>query len=564
MKTLVGFGPLLVALCGLISQNAAAGSRLINGIPVGPGTWKEVIRIRSDGAGCTATVVGPRTIITAAHCAKTGGTATFTLDGKDYSAVMTRSTVYPGQDHDVSLGLVTPEITGITPATIGGTASVGLGITLLGYGCVNAGGGGGNDGVLRIGDSAIIEFSGFDMVSKKAGGAALCFGDSGGPAFLVNGTKKTLLGINSKGNIQDTNYNARLDSDESKKFFTKWTGDNNNAQICGVNLQCGGVDPVDPAPTCTLSANPSTFKVGEQTSIALIGSGKITAARINGKTVTFPTGSTVEVGNAAGNFTAQGEVVGPGGTGTCTASYTVQGGGPGPTAPSCTLTATPQNVKKGETVTLEINVTGQANNATIDGTPVSVPTGKKMLQPNNVGVFTASANATGNGGTGSCSATYEVTEGQDPIDPTAPNFAIIDSYCGTNTLSTKVTKVCLGVVKKDASVGSLRVTHVVSITYFDNNGVQQTERLPIIASAPRAQQQGETSTKEDLTLYTNTMIAAANYAVMDTRKAILTKFGATPIALEGRNSTGQYFIVDLKLPGVVQTPKPVTSRWSFY
>ena len=161
MHTLVGFAPLLVAWCVLTSPNAAADSRLINGTPVDPNTWKEVVRIRSDGAGCTATVVGPRAIVTAAHCAKSGGTAAFTLDGKTYSAVMTRSSLYPAQDHDVSLGLVTPEITGILPASVGGSANKGDGITILGYGCITAGGGGGNDGILRIGDSTIVEFSVF-------------------------------------------------------------------------------------------------------------------------------------------------------------------------------------------------------------------------------------------------------------------------------------------------------------------------------------------------------------------------------------------------------------------
>jgi hypothetical protein len=391
-KTLVGLNALLIALFGIVSQNAAAGSRLINGKPVDPGTWKEVVRIRADGAGCTATVVGPRTIITAAHCAKTGGTATFAIDGKNYSAVMTRSPIYPGQDHDVSIGIVTPEITGITPASIGGTASQGLGLTLLGYGCINPGGGGGNDGVLRIGESTIVEFSGYDMVSRKAGGAALCFGDSGGPAFVMNGTKKYLLGINSKGNIQDTNYNTRLDHQESTKFIQGYA-QQNSVQICGINLNCDGGSG-DPAPTCTLSASPSTIKVGESTTIALAGSGKITSAKIDGSSVTFPTGSISKVGSSAGTFTVQAEVTGPGGVGSCSASYTVQNG-PGPGAPVCTHTANPSSIKKGESLTLEIAIQGQASSATIEGTPVSVVGGKKIVTPNSTGVFTASANATG-------------------------------------------------------------------------------------------------------------------------------------------------------------------------
>ncbi len=563
-KTLAGLFSLLCAFFAFSGQNAAAGSRLINGTPVPAGTWKEVVRIRSDGAGCTATVVGPRAIITAAHCAKTGGTATFTIDGVNYSAVMTRSPVYPGQDHDVSLGIVTPEIKGITPASIGGAATTGTGITLLGYGCINAGGGGGNDGILRMGDSAIVEFAGFDMVSRKAGGAALCFGDSGGPAFVTVGGKKLLLGINSKGNIQDTNYNARLDHDESKKFLQNYTTQN-NLQICGVNLNCGGIDPVDPAPTCTLSASPSTIKVGESTTIGIVVSGKATSAKINNKTVTFPTGSTTEVGTSVGTFSVQGEVTGPGGTTTCSASYNVQNG-PGPTAPSCTLTATPSTIKKGESVTLEINVVGSATSAMIEGSSVSIPKGQKIVQGTSAGVFTASANATGAGGTGSCTATYEVTDGEDPVDPSAPNFSIVPSYCGQNTLTvTKVTKVCLAVVKKDASVGAVRVAQALLVSYYNDQNQEVKEVLPIIAVAQRPKNPGETSTKEDLTVYTNTLIPASNYLVMDTRKAVLTKYnGTTPVAVEGRTSTGKYFIVEqLTLPGVVHTPTVTAGYYNY-
>lgn len=559
-KALVGSFALILVVAGGFSRDAAADSRLINGKPVDPGTYKEVVRIRSDGAGCTATVVGPRAIITAAHCAKTGGIATFTIDGKNYNATMTRSPVYPGQDHDVSVGVVDQEITGVEPATVGGTATQGMGLILLGYGCINPGGGGGNDGVLRIGESTVVEFSGFDMVSRKAGGAALCFGDSGGPAFYMGRSKKFLIGINSKGNIQDTNYNTRLDHQESTKFLQNFT-QQNSLKICGINLTCGG-GPVDPAPTCTVSASPSTIKLGETTTLSLVSSGKVTSAKINNKTVTFPTGSIVEQGNAIGTFNVQAEVVGPGGTGSCSASYSVQDN-PSPLPPSCTLTAVPQSIKLGESLTLEINVTGKATSATIEGTPVSIPNGKKIVKPASAGVVTASANATGQGGTGNCTTTYEVTDDGNIPDPAAPNFSIIPSYCGQNTLTvTKVGQVCLAVVKKDATLGSVRVAQAILVTYDDGS----KEVMPIIAQATRPKNPGDPTVKEDLTLYTNSMIPASNYLVMDTRRAILTKFssarGDTPSALEGRTSTGKYFIVDqLKLPGVVNIPNTVAAGW---
>lgn len=211
--------------------------RLINGSPVEEGTFQEVVRIKTGGSGCTATVVGPRVIVTAAHCANTGSVSKFMVGGVQYDAKMTRSSLYPRQDHDICIGVTDEEITGVKPASIGGSAEKGTRITLLGYGCTKPGGSGGNDGVLRVGETEVISFKNFDMVMKQSGGAALCYGDSGGPAFVIEEGKHLLLGINSKGNIRDTSYDTRTDVEESKALFQKFTEDQ-GVEICGVNLEC--------------------------------------------------------------------------------------------------------------------------------------------------------------------------------------------------------------------------------------------------------------------------------------------------------------------------------------
>src|ERR1017187_7167549 len=89
---------------------------------------------------------------------------------------------------------------------------VGDKIELFGFGCVNPGGSGW-DGRLRHGFAEVTGFTGFDAVSEH--GSALCYGDSGGPAFM-NGE---LVSINSKGDISSTNYTARLDTEESQSFI---------------------------------------------------------------------------------------------------------------------------------------------------------------------------------------------------------------------------------------------------------------------------------------------------------------------------------------------------------
>ncbi len=220
-----------------------ASPTLINGSEVKEPRL-EIVRLLMGGASCTGTLVGPRVVLTAAHCIDDKETATFKTAGKEYSGVGVQSERYPEQDHDLSLVILpAPGVVLEKYASIGGRATRGKDIELFGYGCTQEGGGGGNDGKLRTGLSKIIGYSGYDMVSRKDGGTALCFGDSGGPAFIGD----NLIGVNSKGNIRDTNYNTRLDLRVSKDWIKK-AANNAGVEVCGVTKSC--TTKGDPDPSC--------------------------------------------------------------------------------------------------------------------------------------------------------------------------------------------------------------------------------------------------------------------------------------------------------------------------
>lgn len=209
----------------------------------------QIVNIRTGNSGCTATVIGKKVIITAAHCASTGATSTFKVNNVSYSAKMTRAPLYPGKDHDICLGLVNKDVDTKPSSVVGRTQvlSKGQSITFFGYGCIKPGGGGGNDGKLRKGSATVTGFSNYDVVSSQ--GAALCYGDSGGPGYMLTepAVPMKLVSINSKGNISTTNYTTRLDITESQEFMKAWAT-TNNASICGVTMNCDEVIPPPPPP----------------------------------------------------------------------------------------------------------------------------------------------------------------------------------------------------------------------------------------------------------------------------------------------------------------------------
>lgn len=211
--------------------------RIIGGVEVPAGMHPEVIAISMDGAQCTASLVGPRVIVTAGHCAETDAIAKFQVDGERYTARMIRSPLYPGKDHDVAVGIIDREVTGVAPFSLAAKApEVGEKLTLFGFGCSAANGADAGKGILRRGDASVETVTGFDLVSH---GAAACFGDSGGPTL---GADSTLAGIQSKGNIIDKTWSTSLTSDDSLEFLGEVSAAE-KVLICGLNADCtpGGI-----------------------------------------------------------------------------------------------------------------------------------------------------------------------------------------------------------------------------------------------------------------------------------------------------------------------------------
>lgn len=221
----------------VFSLNAGAvGIQLINGAPATAGQYPEVVQILGDGK-CTATLVGPQILLTAAHCGEVGEEVAFSYKGKSYTAKIAHSALYADYEHDVAVAYLPAAIPGATPMSVGGSASYDDTLLLMGYGCTKKGGGP-SDGVLRYGTTSIIDVDAVFFTSHSSDQqAALCFGDSGGPAFVKAGNQLVLVGINSRGNIKNVNINTRLDTPESQDFL-KEAAQVLKMDICGVTKAC--------------------------------------------------------------------------------------------------------------------------------------------------------------------------------------------------------------------------------------------------------------------------------------------------------------------------------------
>jgi len=232
---------------------------LIGGTVVEPGEFPASPWV----SNCSSTLIGPKVLLTAAHCVSNGGTKNFVIEGNRYTSTCTHNPSYRSNSTaDWSLCIVSQPVTGVKFESIAtaeeAECKVGKKYLWTGFGC--RAWGGTIDGKFRKGMVSTTRCpSGNDYDTVTRGSVALCSGDSGGGGYVVmeNGDRK-VVGTNSRSNTTDTSYVSSTYTSKFREWAKSW-GDSKRVSICGIHadaVDCrNGTNPdpdpdPDPKPDC--------------------------------------------------------------------------------------------------------------------------------------------------------------------------------------------------------------------------------------------------------------------------------------------------------------------------
>ena len=210
-----------------------------------PDLDRSTLLLRTAKGTCTATLIGPRVILTAAFCVDEQATATVATNGGALNLKCTAHPEFPkNPSATFALCRLDQDFPG-KPERIGDGASLptsGTTIYLAGLGCNRPGGFDASLGVLRVGEAIVTQapvYSGSD-VNIFTEGVSLCSGDAGGGAYLARpGNDRALVGVLTSGNSKAAHAIA---VSTATNLFQQWArgwASGNGVEICGFDADAG-------------------------------------------------------------------------------------------------------------------------------------------------------------------------------------------------------------------------------------------------------------------------------------------------------------------------------------
>jgi len=179
---------------------------------------------------CTATLIGQKTVLTAAHCIEGSASShVFVAGGASYPAVAAYKHPNYAMDSSADIAVVIlAQAPPISPSVISTAAPwVGLQVTLVGFGVTSEYGS--DSGTKRIAKNTIKSVTQNVLTWSGASGSigGTCYGDSGGPAFSTINGKEVQVGITSSGTppCGNEDFDTRVDT------FAAWVKQKANGDV---------------------------------------------------------------------------------------------------------------------------------------------------------------------------------------------------------------------------------------------------------------------------------------------------------------------------------------------
>jgi secreted trypsin-like serine protease len=207
--------------------------------------FPEVALIRHAGLPfCTGTLISPRVVLSAGHCARSPRLMEIELTGHPLLAVA-EIVVHPRFDpgslaHDLALFVLEEEVTDIVPSSFTddiGALTLQSSVDLVGFGWASA-----EDHLVakRYGTARVTDISAAMLLLRPAPSQP-CLGDSGGPVFHVTGQERRLVAVVSSGDRRCEDHAVVLRVDFERAEIA--------AMLDRTAATGGGCAVVDPTPT---------------------------------------------------------------------------------------------------------------------------------------------------------------------------------------------------------------------------------------------------------------------------------------------------------------------------